>query len=227
MAQTPRHGPMRHKRRVYPLVKRLLDVVLSIAGLVLFAPLMLAAAFLIRRDSPGPALFLQQRVGLHGKLFRIVKFRTMYTHVSPSVATSELRNPLACITRVGRVLRKSSIDELPQLFNVLRGEMSLIGPRPLVPEEKDIHGFRMAAGAYDVLPGVTGWAQVNGRDCVDARTKADLDGYYATHVSLGLDLLILLYSVLCVVTARGIQEGGGEPDDTPEEAPKARNERIS
>ena len=118
-----------------------------------------------------------------------------------------MQNAETHITRVGRVLRKTSLDELPQLFNVLKGEMSLIGPRPLVPNEKDIHELRRQTGAYRVRPGITGWAQVNGRDCILPPDKARLDGYYADHMSLWLDLKIIVYSVICVLTARGVREG--------------------
>ena len=131
----------------------------------------------------------------------------MNTSAPRDVATSELQNAETHITRVGRVLRKTSLDELPQLFNVLKGEMSLIGPRPLVPNEKDIHELRRQTGAYRVRPGITGWAQVNGRDCILPPDKARLDGYYADHMSLWLDLKIIVYSVICVLTARGVREG--------------------
>lgn len=215
-------------QKLYLAIKRALDAVISALLLLALSPLLALVAALIKADSPGAAVFRQNRVGKDGKLFRILKFRTMYTHVPPSVATRLLLNSDRCITRVGRALRKSSIDELPQLVNVLRGEMSLIGPRPLVPEEEEIHEQRQELGAYSVKPGITGWAQVNGRDCVSARTKAELDAYYASHVSLRLDLKIVLYSVLCVITARGIQEGGDaiddsfEEDDTPPDANSRR-----
>ena len=173
----------------------------------MLAPLLLVLALLVKLDSPGPALFKQKRVGRNEKLFDIYKFRSMYTSAPRDVATSELQNAESHITRVGRVLRKTSLDELPQLFNVLKGEMSLIGPRPLVPNEKDIHELRREKGAYRVRPGITGWAQVNGRDCVLPVDKARLDGYYADHISFGLDVKIIIFSVICVLTARGVREG--------------------
>ena len=162
---------------MYSFFKRLLDIVLSLTALIVLAPLLLVLALLVKLDSPGPALFKQKRVGRNEKLFDIYKFRSMYTSAPRDVATSELQNAESHITRVGRVLRKTSLDELPQLFNVLKGEMSLIGPRPLVPNEKDIHELRREKGAYRVRPGITGWAQVNGRDCVLPVDKARLDGY--------------------------------------------------
>ncbi|MDR0395691.1 MAG: sugar transferase [Oscillospiraceae bacterium] len=207
---------------MYPRVKRMLDIALASLMLIAFAPLFAAISIMVCLDSPGPVFFLQRRVGRGGRLFRIYKFRTMYTFAPRSVATGELPDPRGMITSLGRTLRKSSIDELPQLINVLRGEMSLIGPRPLVPEEGDIHDARMAMGAYRVRPGITGWAQVNGRDCVSARTKAALDAYYADNLSLKLDIKVILYSALCVLTARGIQEGGGAVEDIMEDEPDAR-----
>ncbi|MDR1570379.1 MAG: sugar transferase [Oscillospiraceae bacterium] len=211
---------------MYRIIKRALDVLMSLALLILLSPLLVLVACLIKTDSPGSILFRQNRVGRDGKIFRILKFRTMYAHAPSSVATRMLLNADRCITRVGRTLRKSSIDELPQLINVLRGEMSLIGPRPLVPEEAEIHEQRAKLGAYRVRPGITGWAQVNGRDCVNAKTKAELDAYYAQRVSLGLDLKIVLFSLLCVITARGIQEGGESLEDRLEDA-SAENEGDS
>ncbi len=192
---------------MYSFFKRLLDIVLSLTALIVLAPLLLVLALLVKLDSPGPALFKQKRVGRNEKLFDIYKFRSMYTSAPRDVATSELQNAESQITRVGRVLRKTSLDELPQLFNVLKGEMSLIGPRPLVPNEKDIHELRREKGAYRVRPGITGWAQVNGRDCVLPVDKARLDGYYADHMSFGLDVKIIIFSVICVLTARGVREG--------------------
>ena len=192
---------------MYSFFKRLLDIVLSLTALIVLAPLLLVLALLVKLDSPGPALFKQKRVGRNEKLFDIYKFRSMYTSAPRDVATSELQNAESHITRVGRVLRKTSLDELPQLFNMLKGEMSLIGPRPLVHNEKDIHELRREKGAYRVRPGITGWAQVNGRDCVLPVDKARLDGYYADHMSFGLDVKIIIFSVICVLTARGVREG--------------------
>ena len=211
---------------IFTKIKRASDIAIAGILLIALAPLFALVAVLIRMDSPGPVLFMQERVGRGGEKFRMYKFRSMYTHVPPSVATKNLLNSGRCITRVGRALRKSSIDELPQLINVLRGEMSLIGPRPLVPEEEEIHSLRTELGAYNVRPGITGLAQVNGRDCVDAKSKAEIDAWYANNLSVWLDIKIIMFSLLCVVTARGIQEGGGAPDDRPEEEPAA-DRRIS
>jgi len=130
------------------------------------------------------------------------------------MATSQLTQAQAHITRLGAVLRKSSLDELPQLLNILCGDMSFVGPRPLVPEETEVHRERMARGVYALRPGITGWAQINGRDQVREGMKAELDAYYAQHASFRLDTFILLRTAVCVLTARGIQEGAPqqEPD---------------
>lgn len=206
---------------MYRSIKRGLDVLLSALGLLVLAPLFLLLFLIIRCDSKGPAVFRQKRVGREGALFEVYKLRTMKTSAPSSVATSELSDAQAHITRIGHILRKTSLDELPQLFNVLRGDMSLIGPRPLVPEEKGIHEERMKRGAYTVRPGITGWAQVNGRDCVDPATKADLDAFYADNLSASLDMKIIIFSFLCVLTGRGIREGATEFDEEIDERKKA------
>ena len=182
---------------MYSFFKRLLDIVLSLTALIVLAPLLLVLALLVKLDSPGPALFKQKRVGRNEKLFDIYKFRSMYTSAPRDVATSELQNAESHITRVGRVLRKTSLDELPQLFNVLKGEMSLIGPRPLVPNEKDIHELRREKGAYRVRPGITGWAQVNGwrgDTSIEERIKCDI--FYIENWTFLLDIKILFMTVL-------------------------------
>lgn len=206
---------------MYRAVKRGIDIVCAAVGLLLLSPVFLLLIALIRLDSPGAAIFRQQRVGRHGRLFEVYKLRTMKTSAPANVATAELVDAGTHITRVGRILRRTSLDELPQLLNVLKGEMSLIGPRPLVPGEQGIHEARTACGAYDVRPGITGWAQVNGRDCVDAETKAELDGYYAQHVSAWLDAKIVIFSFLCVLTARGVREGATPFDEEIDERKRA------
>ena len=208
---------------MYRIVKRFIDVVFALLGLFVLLPVFLLLFLCICLDSKGTPIFRQQRVGRHGKLFWIYKLRTMNTSAPNSVATNELSNASAYITRVGNILRKTSLDELPQLFNILCGDMSLIGPRPLVPNEKDIHELRMAKGAYTVRPGITGWAQVNGRDCIDPETKAELDAFYANHHSFLLDSKILLFSVICVLTARGVREGSTEFDEDIDEQTYAEN----
>lgn len=206
---------------MYRIVKRAFDVFLSVLVLIPLSPLLLLLMAFIRLETPGAPLFRQQRIGRNGAPFEIFKLRTMRIDTPHDTATCDLINPDQYITRVGRFLRKTSLDELPQLFNILRGDMSLIGPRPLVPGEGSIHQERMERGAYAVRPGMTGWAQVNGRDCVNAGRKAELDGYYAQHMSFYLDLKIVLYSVICVVTARGVREGATEFDEEIDEAQRA------
>ena len=187
--------------------KRLLDIILSLAATIILAIPMGLVALWIKLDSPGPVFFKQRRVGKGKTHFNILKFRTMRGDTPHDVPTHLLKDADSYITGSGAFLRKTSLDELPQLFNVLKGEMSLIGPRPLVPNEKDIHELRREKGAYRVRPGITGWAQVNGRDCVLPVDKARLDGYYADHISFGLDVKIIIFSVICVLTARGVREG--------------------
>ncbi len=208
---------------MYRTVKRIIDVLVSLLGLIILSPLFLVLFLLIRLESKGPALFRQQRIGLHRKPFQVYKLRTMYTAAPSSLSKRDLADPDAYITRVGRVLRKTSLDELPQLYNVLRGEMSLVGPRPLVPGEgNNIHEERFALGAYDVRPGITGWAQVNGRDQVNAGKKAELDGYYAKNLSFALDMKIIFQSTVYVLTAKGMREGAQEPEAQSEEADAKR-----
>lgn len=212
---------------MYRVIKRGMDILFSALGLIALSPLFLLLILIVRLDSKGPAIFRQQRVGRGGRLFEIYKLRTMKTSAPHDVATAELADAAAHITRVGHILRKTSLDELPQLLNMLRGDMSLIGPRPLVPGEKGIHEARMARGAYDVRPGITGWAQVNGRDCVDAETKAELDAYYAKHVSLYLDFKIVIFSFFIVLTARGVREGATAFDEAIDERKAPAKESAS
>ncbi len=207
---------------MYPLVKRILDIVLALSIMLVLLPLTLVLLLLIRIDSPGNPIFTQQRIGRHGLCFRIFKLRTMYTTAPHSTATAALEDSDSYITRVGRILRKTSLDELPQLINVLKGDMSIIGPRPLVPEEKEIHLLRKERNVYRVRPGITGWAQVNGRDCVKPLDKANLDAYYVEHLSFWLDVRVLIYSVFCVLTARGVREGATDFDEEIDEQNRAK-----
>lgn len=192
---------------MYRWIKRLLDLLLSLLALIVLLPLMLLIALLIRLDSPGSPVFAQERVGRHGRPFTIYKLRTMRTDAPRDVATSELRDANAHITRLGRFLRRTSLDELPQFINIFKGDMSIVGPRPLVPREQSVHEERLRLGVYAVRPGVTGWAQINGRDTVNAGKKAEMDAYYAENLSFGLDVRIVLRTVYCVLTGQGIQEG--------------------
>ena len=185
----------------YAAVKRALDIVLSALGLALcLLPLALACLAILLTDG-GPALFSQERVGRFGEPFRMYKLRTLKKSVSPhfpsqevderTTTSQEVDERTAC-TAVGRFLRRSSVDELPQLWNVLRGDMSLVGPRPLIPEETEVHELRRKLGVYAVRPGMTGLAQINGRDELQGERKAALDAQYVRSMSLKNDFLILL-----------------------------------
>lgn len=188
-------------------MKRFLDFVFSLLSIVLASPLLLAVSVLILLDDGRPVIFKQDRVGKGGSLFQVRKFRTMKKGTR-NAATAELRESDDCITRSGKFLRKTSLDELVQLFNILEGTMSFVGPRPLIPEETEIHELRLQYGVYAVKPGVTGWAQVNGRDMLSAEDKARFDKEYVENRSLLFDIKILLKTVGAVIKKENILEGG-------------------
>jgi len=194
----------------YCTVKRLFDIVFSLVGIIAAAIPMAIISLVISADSKGCAIFCQRRVGLDGKLFHVYKFRTMYTFTPSETATSDLQDPYNYITRVGAFLRRTSLDELPQLFNVLKGDMSLVGPRPLIAGEHEIHHLRQKANVYSVRPGITGWAQVNGRDDVSISEKVRLDAEYVNKRSLLFDLNILIKTVLVVFRKDGYREGSAK-----------------
>ncbi len=198
---------IRHGKNIYRFVKRGLDVLCSLVGIILMLLPMLVIALAIRLHSPGSALFRQRRIGLNGKVFTILKFRTMYQTAPHETSTEDLVDAGKHITRFGAFLRKTSIDELPQLFNVLRGDMSFIGPRPLIVSEKEVHRLRMQSGVYCIRPGITGWAQINGRDCIDAETKVYLDTEYLHNYSFTMDLKIALNTLFVVSSGDGYSEG--------------------
>ena len=190
------------------VVKRCLDFLVSFLGALLLSPLLLGLAVWIKCDSRGPVLFLQKRVGKDKKIFSILKFRTMYADTPHDVPTHLLQNPEARITRTGRFLRKTSLDELPQLFNILAGQMSIVGPRPALWNQEDLIAQRELYGANALVPGLTGYAQVNGRDELPISEKAKLDGYYVQHISLWLDVKVFLLTFSRVAHGRGVVEGG-------------------
>lgn len=192
---------------VYSFFKRTFDVCISAIALAALSPLLLLVAIIIKFDSEGSVIFSQSRVGKNGNLFKVYKFRTMKVTAPHEMATGDLCDPYAHITRVGRFLRKTSLDELPQLFNVFKGDMSLVGPRPLIQGESDVHKLRMREGVYDVRPGMTGWAQVNGRDCVPAEEKVYFDKEYVIRRSIIFDLFILFRTVSVVIGGQGYVEG--------------------
>jgi O-antigen biosynthesis protein WbqP len=188
-------------------VKRGLDIVGATAGIVVLLPVFLLVALWIKLDSPGPVLFRQKRVGKNKALFEIYKFRTMRADTPHDVPTHQLGEAQRYITRSGRFLRKTSIDELPQLFNILMGQMSVIGPRPALWNQDDLIALRDQYGANSVLPGLGGWAQVNGRDELALATKALRDGEYAQNVSFWLDVKCFVLTFVKVVKGEGIAEG--------------------
>ncbi|MGU9953266.1 sugar transferase [Limosilactobacillus fermentum] len=188
-------------------IKRIFDAFFGVLLLICLSPLMLVLAIWIKLDSKGPVLFKQERVGRNGKRFTIYKFRSMSDDAPHQMATSEFDTALSYITRSGQLMRKTSLDELPQLVNVVKGEMSFIGPRPLIPKEEKVLRLRHANGAESLAPGITGLAQVRGRDEVTDTQKADYDGEYAGNVTLRGDFLILVETVLAVLARRGVHDG--------------------
>ena len=192
---------------MYAYIKRFLDFILSGLALVILSPVLLGIAIAIRATSPGPVFFRQKRVGRGKSHFMIYKFRTMRTDAPKDQPTHLLQNPESYITPVGRFLRTYSLDELPQLINILRGEMSIVGPRPALWNQFDLIAARDAAGANDLRPGLTGWAQINGRDELPIPVKARLDGEYAKRVSFPFDVRCVLGTVFSVLRHDGVQEG--------------------
>ena len=188
--------------------KRLLDIVLSALGIVVLLPVYILIAVAIELDDPGPVFFSQKRVGIHKTHFRILKFRTMKVNTPKDTPTHLLANPEQYITRVGRVLRKTSLDELPQIFQIFTGKMSVIGPRPALWNQFDLIAQRDRYGANDVRPGLTGWAQINGRDELPIDVKARLDGEYVKNLSFGFDCRCFFGTIVSVLRSDGVVEGG-------------------
>ncbi|MBF1112320.1 MAG: sugar transferase [Streptococcus sp.] len=193
---------------MYKFFKRTLDIVLSFLGMIVLSPFCLLLVLAIKLDSKGPVLFKQKRVGLHKKHFYILKFRTMRIDTPKDTPTHLLKNPEQWITKVGKFLRKTSLDELPQIWNIFVGDMSIIGPRPALWNQYDLIEERDRYGANDVLPGLTGWAQIHGRDELPIDKKAELDGYYVQHLSFGLDVRCFFGTIKSVAKSEGVVEGG-------------------
>ena len=189
-------------------IKRALDFILSLCGIVVLSPVLAVIALWVKLDSPGPVFFRQKRVGKDKTFFSILKFRTMYADTPKDVPTHLLKNPDTMITRSGRFLRRTSLDELPQMFNILRGQMSVVGPRPALWNQDDLIAERDKYGANALVPGLTGYAQVNGRDELPIPVKAELDGYYANHLSFVLDVKIFFKTIANVLHEDGVVEGG-------------------
>ena len=189
-------------------VKRLLDVLLSGCAVALLSPLYLLIAIAIKVDDPGPVFFRQKRVGIHKTHFDILKFRTMKCCTPRDVPTHLLENPEQYITRVGGVLRKTSLDELPQIFQIFTGKMAIIGPRPALWNQFDLIAERDKYGANDLRPGLTGWAQINGRDELPIDVKARFDGEYVKKISFLFDCRCFFGTILSVLKSDGVVEGG-------------------
>ena len=189
-------------------MKRIIDFLVSVIALFFLWPVFLLLSIWIKMDSPGPVFFKQKRVGIYKSHFEILKFRTMRTDTPKDMPTHLLKDPEQFITRSGRFLRKTSLDELPQLLNILKGDMSIVGPRPALWNQFDLLEERDKYGANDVVPGLTGWAQIHGRDTISIQEKAKLDGYYVEHQSLWLDIKCIFLTIISVWKREGVQEGG-------------------
>lgn len=193
---------------MYSVLKNIIDRVLAFMGLVLLSPVFLALILAIKLDSRGPVLFKQKRVGIHKSHFNILKFRTMRIDTPKDTPTHLLENPEQYITKVGRFLRKTSLDELPQIINILKGDMAIVGPRPALWNQYDLIAERDKYGANDILPGLTGWAQINGRDELPIDVKARLDGEYVSRRGFLMDLRCIFGTVVSVAKQDGVVEGG-------------------
>jgi len=192
---------------MYKPFKRLIDIVASIAGILVLSPLLILLTIIIKSDSRGPILFKQKRIGLHKKSFMIYKFRTMRTDTPADMPTHLLDDPASFITKSGAFMRRTSLDELPQLFNILYGQMSVVGPRPALWNQYDLIAARDNVHANDLRPGLTGWAQVNGRDELAIDVKAKLDGDYVKQMSLWFDIQIFFKTIFSVLRREGVKEG--------------------
>ena len=195
---------------MYGVLKRFFDIILSLVAIIVFSWLLIIIAIAIVVEDKGNILFKQKRIGKNKKEFYIYKFRTMKVSTPKDVPTHLLDNPESYITKIGGFLRKTSLDELPQLFNILKGDMSIVGPRPALWNQFDLIDLRDKNGSNSVRPGLTGWAQVNGRDELPIDVKAGFDGEYIKKMSIVLDIKIILMTVVSVFTSKGVREGRNE-----------------
>ncbi|WP_308655347.1 sugar transferase [uncultured Anaerococcus sp.] len=192
-------------------VKNILDRILALLGLIILSPIFLLTALAIKIEEPkGKVFFIQDRSGKEGKAFSCIKFRSMSTEAPNNAATWELDNADSYITKVGRFIRKTSIDELPQLINIIKGDMSIVGPRPVILKEEDLINLRREYGALSVRPGITGLSQISGRDNLPPKKKAETDGDYAANVTFLNDLKIILKTIPQVLSGEGVSEGKKE-----------------
>ncbi|MBP3851303.1 MAG: sugar transferase [Erysipelotrichaceae bacterium] len=189
-------------------LKRLLGLLMSVSGIIVLSPVYLVLILAIKTTSPGPIFFKQKRVGIHKTHFQILKFRSMRIDTPKDIPTHMLENPDQYITSVGKFMRKTSLDELPQLFNIVKGDMAVVGPRPALWNQYDLIAERDKYGANDVLPGLTGWAQVNGRDELEIDVKAKYDGQYVERMSFLFDCRCFLMTIASVLKHDGVVEGG-------------------
>lgn len=196
------------KQKCYLPIKRLIDLVLSVCGLIVLSPLLIAIVIAIKLDSKGPVIFKQKRVGKNKTYFNIWKFRTMRTDAPKDMPTHLLFSPDAYITKIGKFLRQTSLDELPQILQIVVGKMAIIGPRPALWNQYDLIEERDKYGANDITPGLTGWAQVNGRDELEIPVKAKLDGEYVEKMGFMMDCKCFIMTIFSVARHDGVVEGG-------------------
>lgn len=202
---------------IYKTFKRMYDFIFSLIGIVILVPLFIVTAIIIKIDSKGPVFFLQNRIGKNKKIFKIIKFRTMSLNTPKDTATHKLKKADIYITNFGKLLRKTSIDELPQLFNVLVGHMSLVGPRPALWNQFDLIKYRDEFHVHEIKPGITGYAQVNGRDVLSIKKKAIMDKKYLQKMNLILDIKILLKTFFILFKFVNIIEGSKDKNSSKEE----------
>ena len=193
---------------MYLIVKRLFDFILALIGLILLSPLFLIIIIAIKLDSKGPVFFKQKRVGINKTHFNILKFRTMRIDTPKDMPTHLLKNPEQYITKVGKFLRKTSLDELPQILNIIAGSMAIVGPRPALWNQYDLIAERDKYGANNIRPGLTGWAQINGRDTVSIEDKARYDGDYVENLGVKMDVKCFIGTIVAVLKRDGVLEGG-------------------
>lgn len=205
---------------MYIILKRVIDFISSLLALIILSPIFLIIAIWIKLNSKGPVFFKQKRVGKNKKLFEIYKFRSMRSDTPANMPTHLLNDPEAFITSSGKFLRKTSLDELPQLINIVKGEMAIIGPRPALWNQYDLIEERDKYGANEVRPGLSGWAQINGRDELEIPIKAKLDGDYVNHISFVFDLKCILGTIVSVFKSDGVVEGATKIQQ------KNQNEKI-
>ena len=195
----------RDSSSIYRVIKRIIDVICSLLGIIVLSPVLIIVSILIKLESKGPIIFKQVRAGKNSKPFYIYKFRSMKTN-TPNIATNDFNNASDYITKMGRFIRKTSLDEIPQLFNILKGDMSIVGPRPVILEEVELIELRQTYNVDKILPGITGWAQINGRDNIGNEEKVKYDYEYLTKKSIIMDLYIIVMTALKVLKRSDIKE---------------------